>query len=60
MDVEETVVDQFNVLSWHLLGGTEDNKQNLTQESVVLGQDLYPVLPIIRIRNGDRDTGCLY
>jgi hypothetical protein len=27
MAVEEAIVEQFVVLSWHLLGGTEDNNQ---------------------------------
>jgi hypothetical protein len=40
MDVEEAVVEQFDVLSWNVLGGTEDNNQNLGQDNVVLGQYL--------------------
>jgi hypothetical protein len=39
----KVAASQFKVLSWHLLGGTEKNHENLSQDSWSLRQDLGPV-----------------
>jgi hypothetical protein len=38
-------LDQFKALSWHMPGRTEENHENLSQDSLSPGRDLNPEPP---------------
>jgi hypothetical protein len=45
---KEVIMAQFEILSWHLHGGTERNRENYCQDSQFLGQDLNLEPPVYR------------